>query len=491
MRALALVGLMALTWGCSDPDRAGVGDEQQRAPAGPSNKALARIVEPWTGDLEGMVERRFIRVLTVPSPVLYFVDRGQQRGAVYEIVRSLENHLNKLLENRHIRVHAIILPVPRDELIPRLVSGRGDLAIAQLTVTPEREATVDFSIPVRKQVAEVLVTGPAAPPVDRLEDLAGKAVYVRGSSSYAEHLAALNETFRGQGLHPVEIDPADELLEAGDILEMVHAGLVPATVVDTPLAELYQQVFADLEVRHDIAINTGGEIAWAFRKDSPELAEMVNGFLRKHRAGTLVGNVLINRYLKDTRWVENARDARGQARFHEMVALFTRYAERYGLDPMLLLAQGYQESRLDHSRKSPAGAVGIMQILPSTASDPNVGIPEISNLENNIHAAAKYLKWMMDRYYDDPDMRLIDRELFALASYNAGPARVARLRREAQAQGLDPDRWFNHVETIAAKRIGRETVQYVANIYKYYLAYEALAEQEGLRARAREEALGS
>ncbi|MEJ2515297.1 MAG: transporter substrate-binding domain-containing protein [Gammaproteobacteria bacterium] len=479
--------------GGGDDPSAESGDEfegSQPGIAAPGNAALAQIVEPWTGDLDGMVERRIIRVLTAHSPVLYFVDRGRQRGMVYELVRRFEKHLNAELARRHIRVHLIILPVARDELIPRLVGGQGDLAIAQLTITPERQAEVDFSIPVQTDVAEILVTGPAGPGIRNLEDLAGREVYVRASSSYAEHLAELNDEFTRRGLAPVRIDPAGELLEAGDILEMVHAGLVPATVVDTALAELYAQVFDDLKLHPDIQLNSGGRIAWAFRKNSPGLASVVNDFIRTSRRGTMLGNVLAERYAEDTRWVENARDEAGQERFRSLIGLFRKYGEKYGLDPLLLVAQGYQESELDHSRKSSAGAVGIMQMLPSTARDKNVGIADITGLENNIEAAAKYLSWIMDRYFNDPDMPRLQRELFALAAYNAGPARVARLRREAEQQGLDPDEWFNNVEIIAARRIGRETVQYVANIYKYYLAYEVLARQVREQNRARERALG-
>jgi membrane-bound lytic murein transglycosylase MltF len=186
--------------------------------------------------------------------------------------------------------------------------------------------------------------------------------------------------------------------------------------------------------------------------------------------------------------VENIRDEQGQERFRAMVGLFRKYAERYDLDPLLLVAQGYQESKLDHSQRSRAGAVGVMQMLPSTARDKNVGIPDITDLENNIHAGARYLRWMMDRYYDDPGMTRLQQELFALASYNAGPAKIARLRKKAESQGLDPDLWFDNVEIVAAREIGRETVQYVANIYKYYLAYVAMEAQEKARNEARERA---
>jgi membrane-bound lytic murein transglycosylase MltF len=487
LTVIVLIILAALSLGCSrkDGDR-GIGSS---GPGGfPDNESLARVVKPWKGDLDGMIDRRYIRVLTVNSPVLYFVDRGQQRGAAYEMARRFENHVNKTLEKRHVRIHIVMLPVGRDELIPRLLRGEGDLAIALLTMTPERQAVVDFSAPVLRDVSEVLVTGPASDPVERLEDLAGRQIYLRASSSYAEHLTELNRRFAERGLAPIDMVPADELLGAEDVLEMVHAGLVPATFVDSPLAGLYAQFFDDLQVHEDIVLNTGGQIGWAFRKNSPRLEAIVNEFLRSHRQGTLLGNVLLQRYLGDTRWVENIRNAEGQKRYRAMAGLFRKYAERYDLDPLLLVAQGYQESKLDHSRRSKAGAVGVMQMLPSTARDRNVSISDITNLENNIHAGAKYLRWIMDRYYDDPGMTRLQQELFALASYNAGPAKIARLRKKADSQGLDPDLWFDNVEIVAAREIGRETVQYVANIYKYYLAYVAMEAQEKARKEARERA---
>jgi membrane-bound lytic murein transglycosylase MltF len=472
-RCLALsLGLFLVACSPGEDDEGGIG--AALGPDGmPSNDALAAVVRPWTGDLDGMIERRYLRLLTVNSPVLYFVDRGQQRGIVYDWTRGFETHLNAALERRLVKVHVIVLPVGRDELIPRLIEGYGDLAIAQLTITPERAAAVDFSIPVMRDVAEVLVTGPASEPVSSIDDLAGREVYLRMSSSYAEHLAALNARFAQNDRPLVRIRPADELLEAGDILEMVNAGLVPASFVDQPVAELYEQVLEDLVVHDDIVLHAGAETGWAFRKDSPQLATMVNDFLTKNRQGTLIGNVVLDRYLGDTRWIENARDEQSMARYRSTLALFRKYAERYNLDPLLLVAQAYQESGLDHSRRSRAGAVGIMQMLPSTARDKNVGIPDISGLENNIHAGAKYLSWIMDRYFSDSHMTRFQQELFGLAAYNAGPARVARLRSRAAAQGLDPDQWFNNVEIVAAREIGRETVQYVANIYKYYLTYVA------------------
>ena len=154
----------------------------------------------------------------------------------------------------------------------------------------------------------------------------------------------------------------------------------------------------------------------------------------------------------------------------------------------MLAAQGYQESRLDNSVRSKAGAVGIMQVLPTTAGDPNVDIADVKVLENNIHAAAKYMRFVMDTYFPGARMDPFNRTMFAFASYNAGPARIAGLRRQAAGRGMDPDQWFGQVEQVAAERIGRETVQYVGNILKYYVVYRRVAELHARKEKALEAA---
>lgn len=158
--------------------------------------------------------------------------------------------------------------------------------------------------------------------------------------------------------------------------------------------------------------------------------------------------------------------------------MFERYAGQYGFDHLMIAAQGYQESRLDQSVRSSAGAVGIMQLLPSTAADKNVGIPDIATAESNIHAGVKYLNFVRNRYFEEEGLNDLNATLLSFAAYNAGPARVRSLRRKAVAAGLDSNKWFNNVELIAAKDIGRETVQYVSNIYKYYLAYSLMNEKQ-------------
>ena len=450
-------------------------DSLEPAPeATPLPEGLAPLLEPFNGDLDGMLKRRLIRVLTVQNPVLYFVDRGREVGITYDAVKQFEQELNKKLGNKVVALHVVVIPVPRDELLPRLVAGQGDIAAAALTVTPERLKRVDFSKPFAEDVREVLVTGPAAPEIGSIDELSGKQLYVRPSSSYAEHLKTLNARFAKEGKAPVQIDAADEVLEDGDILEMVNAGLVPATVVDSFMADLYLEVFPNLK-KHEGIASPPGSIAWAFRKNSPKLAEAVNAFVRTHKEGSLAGNWLVTKYLKTTKWVKNARSDEDRRRFVSMVDIFKKYGQRYELDALLMIAQGYQESGLDQQKRSKVGAIGVMQVMPGTARDKSVGIPDIDKLESNIHAGIKYNRWVIDHFYTDPAITPLNRQLLALASYNAGPGRVAGLRAEARAQGLDPNQWFNNVELVAAKRIGRETVTYVGNIYKYYLSYQMVA----------------
>ncbi len=455
--------------------------------ATPFPKVAERFLKPWKGDLDGMIERRVIRVLTVQNPVLYFVDKGREVGITYEAIKAFEKELNQKLGNKLVMLYVIPLPVPRDELLPRLMKGEGDIAAAQLTITPERRKLVDFSDPLASGITEVLVNGPEGPAVSSLDDLSGKQVYVRPSSSYAEHLKRLNARFAREGKAPVQITAAPEVLEDGDILEMVSAGLVPATVVDSFMADLYLQVFPNLRKHSDIA-SPPGEIAWAFRKQSPKLAAAVNAFVNSHKQGSLAGNVLIGKYLKTTKWVKNARSDEDRERFNAMVELFRKYGEKYRLDYLLMAAQGYQESGLDQSKRSHVGAIGVMQVMPATARDKAVNIPDIERLESNIHAGIKYNRWVIDNFYRDAAISRLDKGLFAFASYNAGPGRVAGLRKQAASEGLDANKWFNNVELIAAKRIGRETVTYVSNIYKYYLAYQLMLESAQARKAAREAA---
>lgn len=434
------------------------------------------IMREFTGDLDEMVKDRLIRVLVPYSKTFFFFDGAQKRGISYEIVRKFEEQINeKYQTDKHLKIYVVMLPTPREKLIPFLVEGKGDIAVGNLTITEERLKHVNFSDPFMKGVDEILVSRKGEDNLNSIFDLAGKEVHARKSSSYHESLVRLNQTLRSLNKKEVTIVEADDQLEDEDMLEMVNAGLIEYMVIDNHKGEFWTQIFDNVMIHPEIKFRAEGGIGWAMRKKSPELMKEVNEFVKSHQKGTLFGNVIFKRYLKSTKYITNSIYNEHIQRFNLTVHFFQKYAQEYDFDHLMLVALAYQESQLNQSLKSNAGAVGVMQILPSTAKDKNVGIPDVYELDPNIHAGTKYLRFMADNYFSkDPNLDELNRTLFAFASYNAGPARVRKLRAEAEQMGLDPNVWFDNVEVVAAKRIGRETVQYVSNIVKYYVAYKML-----------------
>ncbi|MCB2019867.1 MAG: transporter substrate-binding domain-containing protein [Burkholderiaceae bacterium] len=432
-----------------------------------------------------MVERRLIRALVPSSKTFYYVEKGRPSGVSYDVFTAFEQDVNKSIKSKALKVRVVFLPTPRDEIIDALVAGNGDVVFADMTITPARRERVDFSDPMYTDIHEVVVTAPGLPPVTAIEQLSGQEVFVRPSTSYHEHLVALNARFKSEGKKPVVIRDAPEELESEDILEMVNAGLVPHTVVDRYKAEMWSKVFTKFQYKEGAVLQAGGEDAFMLRKDSPQLMAALNAFVKTHRKGTQFGNSAVNRYVKSDKFVRNAVSRDDAKRFGDVVALFKKYGNQYDVDHLLMMAQSYQESGLDHNARSAVGAIGIMQIMPATGKDLKVG--DIKLLENNINGGVKYMRFMIDRYYKDEPMTALNKGLFTFASYNAGPARIASLRREAAKRGLDPNRWFGNVELVAADKIGAETVTYVSNIYKYYTAYKLLEAQQAERAKAREQ----
>jgi membrane-bound lytic murein transglycosylase MltF len=480
-RRAALVALaVALT-----PPARGQGNTQAPGEENAFLQSLPELMRPWKGDWEEMKKRGVLRALVVYSKTFYFVDRGMQRGATYEALKAFETEINKKLGTKALKFNVVFIPVSRDELIPGLLEGRGDLAAASLTITPEREAQVDFSAPLYSGVSEIVVTGPAGPRIARLDDLSGKVIHVRKSSSYWEHLQGLNQRFVQEGKVPVKLVPASEELEDEDLLEMANAGLLPVVVVDRFKARFWQQLFKKITFDPEVAIATGGEIGWMMRKGSPQLKALVNDFVKTHKQGTEFGNLLIQRYERNSQYVMEATSSAELRKYQQTVDFFRKYAAKYDVDHLLMMAQGYQESRLDQQAKSAVGAVGIMQVMPATGEQ--MGVGDIHDVEPNIHAGVKYLRYLEDTYFADAPMEPVVKALFAFASYNAGPGRIQELRREAQRRGLNPNLWFRNVEYVVAEKIGQETVTYVANIFKYYVAYQLVADEEREREAARKQ----
>jgi membrane-bound lytic murein transglycosylase MltF len=491
MRRLLFLLMTAVAASCSRPEEAppaATTPAEEELPPPVYESALPEdmrslVDATFTGDLDAMIKRRIIRVAMPVNRSFYFVDKGVQRGLSYEYATLFEEQINQKLKTGNLKIHVVPMPMPRDTLLPSLQAGKVDMVVAQLTVTPERQQLIDFTNPTRRNVSEVLVTGPGAPAITALGDLSGKEVFVRKTSSYFESLMALNRTLEAQGKPPVDVQPAAESLEDDDLLEMVNAGLIPATIVDDYLAEYWKTVFTDMTVHSSVTVRTGGDLAVAIRKQSPRLAAELNGFIAKNGLDSAIGRILNKRYLESTRYVKNAASEAERKKFLAMVNLFQKYGDQYKFDYLMMAAQGYQESRLDQGAKSQVGAVGVMQLMPETGKEQKVG--DITQLEPNIHAGVKYMRFVRDEFFEDQPMDDLNKGLFTFASYNAGPGRVRQLRREAEKRGLNPNVWFGNVERIASERIGRETVTYVSNIYKYYVAYRLISEERDRRDAAK------
>jgi len=467
-----------------------VGLAQTLAPTEASKPRQLTIAnKPWTGDFDKMLERHMIRVYAPFSRSLYFGDKGRERGLAVELVRDWERYLNikyaKQLGKRPLTIY--IAPATRDKLLPYLDDGLADVAIGNLTVTAERLKAVDF-IPGdegRRTISEVIVTGPSSPELKTLDDLAGKSVHVRKASSYYESLEQLNERFKQDRKPAITLIPVPDSLEDEDLMEMLDAGLVELLVVDDWKARMWAQVLPKLTVRSDLVLRRDAKTGWAIRKGSPKLAAEIDDFFRNWAIKQGVADYRMSTYMKKVKELKDPTASAEYKRFRETLALFEKYGKKYRFDPLMLAAQGYQESQLNQQARSRVGAIGIMQLMPQTAEQMKVG--DIHVAEANIHAGTKYMDQLMSVYFSDASFSEGNRPLFAFASYNCGPGNVAKARREAEKRGLDPNRWFNNVEIVVAEKIGTETTTYVRNIYKYYVAYRLTLDAQAEAEKARQQ----
>lgn len=449
-------------------------------------RTLSVAEKKWTGDFDKMLERRLIRVAIPYSRSLYFNDKGRERGIAAENVRDFERWINqkyaKQLGKRPLTVY--IIPTTRDELLPDVAGGIVDIAAGNLTATDERRKVVDFVAPPEHPGVNELVVSRASAPVAAAEELSGKTVHVRPSSSYFASLEALNARLKQAGKPPVNLHQVPDELEDEDLMEMLNAGLMEYLVVDDWKAKMWAQILPGIKVNEGAVVREGGKIGWAIRKDSPKLDAELNAFYQQHLKKQGVAAYRLKQHMSRVKQIRNNTTDAEYRKFAATIELFRKYGPKYGFDPLMLAAQGYQESQLNQGAKSHVGAIGVMQIMPATGAELKVG--DINQLEPNIHGGAKYMDKLMTQYFKDAKFTEENRPLFAFASYNAGPGNISKMRREAEKRGLNPDKWFNNVELVTAEKIGMETTTYVRNIYKYYVSYKLSQEQEAERRKAME-----
>jgi membrane-bound lytic murein transglycosylase MltF len=454
--------------------------EQQTSPP-----ALPIPVQRWTGDLDAMIKRRQIRALVVYSRSGFFYDNGRPEGIFYEALQEFQRTLNRDLRTGSRPLTITFLPVAYDQLEKALTGGQGDLVAVPVAITSERVHKVAFSVPIATHVTQIVVSGPSGPRLSTLDALSEKEVFVNPLTVYYQSLQDLNKTLASKGKQPIIIKAADDNLGDEDLLEMVNAGLIPATVTINLRARFWAKIFGQLRLCEGCVLSNEEQLAWVMRKDSPRLKEAVDRFVATHREGTSFGNTLLRRYLQNTKWVTNVASEEQMKKFRLYVEFFKRYAKEYDFDYLMLVALSYQESELNQDRKNPTGAVGIMQVIPRFAAASPIDVPNVETAEPNIHAGTKMLREISDTYFNDNTLDALNRTLLTFASYNAGPNRIVRLREKAAKDGLNPDLWFGNVELEVAKDIGQETVRYVSNIYKYYVAYKLILEQSEQRERER------
>ena len=421
----------------------------------------ARAAEVYTGDLDKMVSKGNIRVLTTYNKTNFFKAEGQFQGYEYTLLKMFET----FARDNGYKIALEFTPVSRDKLIPGLLQGQGDIAAASLTVTDKRLAVADFTIPYITGVSEVVVTHKSVPKPRGIDDLSGKHILVRESSNYFETLTHLNEKLAEKGLPPVIIDKAPEHLETEDILEMVNSGAVPMTAADNYIAEAWAEVLPDVRVNSDVRLRDNTLIAWMVRKDSPKLRMLLDEFLLEHKKSAFQSKILFSRYYKNNPWILNPLIRSKVEKLRDYRKLFVQYGEQYGFDWLVLMAAAFEYSGMDSAKISSAG-VGLMQVPPTAA-----GGRDISSPEANIKAAANWLAMLRDQYFSKPGVAPGDQVRFALAAYRAGPEKITRAREKAEKMGLDPNRWSGHVAIAAQETAGDEVVRSVSNIDKYALIY--------------------
>jgi membrane-bound lytic murein transglycosylase MltF len=492
-RLAALWSLLVLVClGVGSPGQAQAPGAQQKPAdlqvAGGGDDLPPIVKTPWKGDLDEMAKRRVVRVLVPFRRPEFFYMEGKPVGILQEAFQELETVLNTKYQTTWAnRILVALLPTPLDRLRDRMEGGYGDIAAASISITEAHLAVMDFTIPTMTGLKIIVVTGPGAPELKSLEDLSGEEVWVMPQTRLKKDLEDLNARLKSQGKARAKMREADPLLEPGDVLELVNAGVYPIALMQSQTADFWAQVFDKITSRKDLALAEDVELGWAIQKGTPQLKAFLDDFIKTHGVGTAFGNTVLRRYMKEAKYVRNATEESEMQKFRATAPYFKKYAEQYKLDYLLMAAQGYQESRLDQSVKSPVGAVGIMQVMPATAASPPVNVPDIETEENNIHAGARLMHYLIQDHFNEPGLDQLNRTLFAIAAYNCGPGNVRRCRDRAKTMGYDPNKWFNNVEVAAAKIIGRETTQYVANIYKYYVCYR-LAYDTQLRREAEKKA---
>lgn len=455
-----------------------------------SFEASEKYEKPVEVDLPEIRKKGKLVAITSYGMTSYFLYRGQPMGYEYELLKRLAEHLDLELE--------IKVAYNMDQLTNMLNRGEGDIIAHNLTITQERQQYVNFTehhtttqqVLVQRKpenwrkmkvhnIEETLIRDPLK--------LIGTPVHVREESSYFERLKNLSNEMGGD----INIQPIDGKLTTSEIIRKVAEGEIDYTVADRHIAELNDTYYDNLDVETALSFNQ--RLAWAVRKTSPELLQAVNDWISSMK-NDVDYYVIYNKYFKNKKSFVARADSEFFSKKGNKIStydeLIKKYAEKIEWDWRLLASQIYQESQFDPKTKSWAGARGLMQVMPRTASQ--FGKYELYNPKQNIEVGVKFIQYVSDLYEDieDPDERM----KFILATYNVGQGHVADARRLAEKYGKDPDVWTDNVDKYILLKSykeyyqddvvkygycrGQEPYNYVTEILKRYKTYKEFISDE-------------
>ena len=434
--------------------------------------ADARLAGPqaWhaPGEVHDLAEIRrsgVLRVLVNQSRNSSGEIKGEAIGVETVRLRAFERYLNRDASKRPIRLK--IIPRAKDQLLAALQRGEGDMVAPGELIDTTGMRQVGRSRAVTADVPLVLVTRQGTARPQRLEQMSGRSVALPAGSAAGPALNVLNRKLIADGKAPMIIEWVDATLAVEDVLEMVQAGIFPATAVEQTIAERWARVMPKLRVER-LKLAEPSDMHWLMRKEASMLRATADRFLEKYQPPANQDAAFERAYRRLYR-VQQPLDRTGRQRLEKVRPTLQRHANQQDFDWLNLAALAFKESTLDPAARGASGATGLMQVTPATAR--SMGVSDFQQLDGNVLASARYLANIRRTFFSSPRLNERERMAFVLAGYNLGPQRVQSMRAEARRRGLNPDQWFFQVERIAMETMGMGVVSYVNAVNKYYLAY--------------------
>lgn len=380
-------------------------------------------------DLEGILQRGKIRVITLYGPLSYFNYKDNVMGYEYEFAQQLSQELGVEME--------MIVAKNIANMIELLENGEGDLIAYRVPRTLEYQQRVSFTD--REYVtSQVVIQLQSDSILTDVLQLAGKEVYVPESSIYHDRIVDLNNEIGG-GINIVAVNDS---VSVDALIVQTAQQLIPMTIADADIARLNKTYFSSID--YSLSISFPQRYAWAVRNDNPELLAYINKWNAKNAKNMKLSSIY-NKYFQRTKYFES--EGFEQKKLHQLSAFddyFKKYASIVSWDWRLIAAIAYKESKFDPTIVSWAGAAGIMQLMPSTARTMGFSEHDLHSPEQSIKAGVKYLQHLQEIFQQIPVKE--ERIKFVLAAYNSGPGHLFDARALALKYGKDPNIWHDNVE---------------------------------------------